>query len=827
MNRLLTNMLLVNNWLALGGTAYDGTTYGPPKSAIPWGSAGCPLVPRIYRIRYGQHAAPPLLSRALKSPHLTLADMDSEVLRRFNLVELSPQLCQDVRDFIYRLRVLPREVAIPVGLPLSWLTALPISSRLRNSLRRLPWPKERICEKPVFCSEFLTFPGVGKNSLNELLCVLESAELGQAENKVSPTVAEMTARILGHAELGQAESKVSPVKHVVNAVTTNTAFQTDVNEAAREAIRAGFLHFETHCGFPIVREPAREVVCSVSALGNFMREFVTWALAETDAQTIGDAISQVISGTRTVEVWQTIAELRLQHASNQPRHPYAILEFWALHLPERERHIFKARIACLEVSHTLQELADYFGVTRERVRQLENRVRHKLTEFTKGIEARPIRWRAETIRQRIGVAAPLAHVEHLLSPLDGQVDYRSILLRLAGPYDLVNGWVVLRSAVNTDPTTKIRDMADEVGYIDPHLATRELNKWGLDSSFHEDWLIRDARIRKLNGRLVRWGGPIGDKLIIALADIGRPATIDTLLDHIQEDRARTSANNALSGDARAVRVNQAEWALTSWGLSEYSGIAISIRKLLERERQPIPLEGIVTRLRRDLGLNDNSIRAYCQAPMFIFEDGAIYLRGDAEPYVYDNASLHSARGVFALGPHRVSLLFEVDGGLLRGSGRALTQAAGAILDVAVNQQLIFNNRDGGSVTITFPETSIRGPSIGSVRSLAESADAKLGDQLTLVLDRSDMSATAISTDVTQHEPGWPLVSRLTGIDVHAGMEGLAAALHCEKGEVRALLSKRGDEVVKAALPLRPISSELDRALARLEAQIQQAQEQLP
>ena len=209
--------------------------------------------------------------------------------------------------------------------------------------------------------------------------------------------------------------------------------------------------------------------------------------------------------------------------------------------------------------------------------------------------------------------------------------------------------------------------------------------------------------------------------------------------------------------------------------------------------------------------------------MFIIENGAIRLRRDDEPYVYDNVSLQNAKGVFALGPDRVSLLFEVDGDLLRGSGRSLAQAAGRLLDVALNRPLTFNNQDGLSVTLTYPETSISGPSVGSVRPFAEVSGAKLGDLLTLTLDKSDMSVTAVATDLARHEPSWQLVSRLTGINANDGMEGLAAALQCQKGEVRALLTKRGDKIVKDALPKRPMSSELDRALASLEAQLQQAE----
>ena len=576
--------------------------------------------------------------------------------------------------------------------------------------------------------------------------------------------------------------------------------------------------------------------CTVSALGDLLREFASWARAETDAQTIGDAISNVILRKGTVEEWQAIAEFSLNQAGYEPNHPYTILESWANQLPERERHIFDTRIAHLDATTSLQDLGDFFGVTRERVRQLEAKLRKKLIGLAGGKEGKPIRWRAKTVRQMIGVASPpvdqidsatggvhrafSTQIENVLSPLPGQTDFREVVLMLAGPYKLINGWLVLKSAVASDPTRRIREMTDSVGFIDHDQATKELNKWGLDTSLHEEWLVRDGKIRRLSGRLVRWDGSIGDKLVTALADIGRPATIEALLEYAQEERAKTSAANALSIDPRAVRLSGQEWALASWGLPEYSSIAMSIRNVLEGYEHPIPVEDVVTRLMKDLELRESSIRAYCQAPMFILENGTIRLRRDDEPYIYNNVSLQNAKGVFAPGSHRVSILFEVNGELLRGSGRSLAPAAGSLLGVALNRPLTFNGHDGLSVTLTYPETSISGPSVGSLRPFAEASGARIGDLLTLTLDRSDMSVTAVATDRAQHEPGWQLVSRLTGIDADDGLEGLASALHCGKGEVRAMLTKRGDVAVKDALPKRPVSSELDQALASLEAQFQ-------
>ena len=558
-----------------------------------------------------------------------------------------------------------------------------------------------------------------------------------------------------------------------------------------------------------VAEAAREAIRSASILGEYLHKFAAWALAETDARTVGDAVAQVVTGARASEEWRILSELELKCVGDQAPHAYIVIDRWADQLPERERRIFKARVASVREGPTLQELGNDYGVTRERVRQLETQVRYEFAGFIRAADGLPIQWRIQTLKKAIGVAAPLTHVQHLISPIDGCTYYGALSLELAGPYDRVNEWIVLRSAAETDPTSVIRSTANEIGHIDHGVAARELRKWGLDSSLHEDWLTRDGKILNMNGQLVCWGGSIGDKLVLALADLGRVATVDTLLDHIQANTARSSAFNALALDPRVVRANRTEWALASWGLPEYRSIAMAIHQILESEGRPILVEEIVNRMHSDFGTRDGSVRAYCQAAMFVIEDGAIRLRREDEPFVYDNVSIRNASGVFALGPQRVSILLEVDADLLRGSGRNLTHAAGAILGVTVNQQLTFTSSNGIPVSVTFPGTSFAGPSLGSVRALAESLSVKQGSYLTLVLDRSDMSVAARSTEIVRYEPDWLLVAKLTGIDASAGIEGLADALRCDRDEVREFLRIRGDDVVCEALPTQGALSETE------------------
>ena len=89
----------------------------------------------------------------------------------------------------------------------------------------------------------------------------------------------------------------------------------------------------------------------------------------------------------------------------------------------------------------------------------------------------------------------------------------------------------------------------------------------------------------------------------------------------------------------------------------------------------------------------------------------------------------------------------------------------------------------------------------------------------MVFNLGDMSVAATATDVSEYNAGWRLVARLTGIGESTGMDGLAAALQCTRGEVRATLRARGDNVVLDALPARRSTPDLEEALAELDAEM--------
>ena len=755
-----------------GVVSSNGTAYAPPFEAIAWGSLGCPILPERIREHLESVEVPANLCRLFGST-LTYDQLDAEILEQCNMDELSGQGRNIIRDTVNSVSaLLLNEILIPAGIPLAWLQALPIRPRTRNRIQTAYNEKQQGDElgDPLSVREFLDIPGAGITMSIEVLCVMESAKRGR----------------LTDVQLEQIDDGESGFNRV--------AFEWAVEQACQRRLKA----------FSPLIEP--------------MQLLASWAQSEANAESLGEAIDAAMARDEAVHQWNMVAGISLSSLSSRPPHPYAILDSWAEELDEREAVIFRHRIRGDEQT-TLEDLARMFGVTRERIRQIEARLQRKLKRFLDGESARPIHWRASSLRNVVGVAAPCGLTEKLLGAPPGNNDYRTIVLDIAGPYALDCQWLVLRASQRDEPTRSILLGADEFGRIDLEVANSELSAWGLDASLHRAWLTRDSAIREFNGELVRWGASVGDRLAFALADLGRPATIDELIGYIQEDRSRGSALNALSSDPRVIKSDQVRYALKSWGLSEFKNIVHTIRELIREAGHPLRIDDVVDQVTRDFGVAESSVRQYVHAPIFVVDRDFVRLRTKDEPFQYPQGSIRRAQGVFVLGSGRVALMRRVDADLLRGSGRILTYAAGDVLGIELNSRITLRNSEGDNVTLTYPESSIVGPSIGSVRAIAERLSAKVGDYLTLTMDRSNLSVDARLIEIEGSSPSWDLVSRLTGIDAQSGMDGLAKSLLCERTEVRSTLLSRGDEVVLEALPAQPTSSSLSLALAELDNQL--------
>ena len=238
---------LAQAWVSAGGVAANGIKYASSSNAVAWGNKGCPLLPRDVREYHRGVKLPHDLQKLFGVP-LTVDQLNSSVLERLENDTAWQPTPIEFRDFLYNMPILAAQVAIPAGIPLVWIEELPIKSRTRGAVR---WVfseagADGFLRVPMLAREFLAIRSVGVTFLNELTCVIESAELGWTDE--DPTV------------------------------------DLDAAGLQQEAVQRALL----------IDSAALEIVEGMSSFNRYLREFARWSMAETDAQTFGEAIAELI-----------------------------------------------------------------------------------------------------------------------------------------------------------------------------------------------------------------------------------------------------------------------------------------------------------------------------------------------------------------------------------------------------------------------------------------------------------------------------------------------------------------------------------------------------
>ena len=737
-----------------------GREFGPSYFASRWGAFPCPLLPREYLGQYGGLVLPFELVSGLT---LSVNELGPRFWTHIQRKELPSAALYRLRDWISQFEFPENLLGIPGGLPRTWLVSLPLSPTTLTYVRQIT-PKRDLSD--VTPHNLRTDYGFTKSAVIELLCVMETAETTNFER---------------------------------------SALTDDV----------------TYGGPTLHTRPATNTpVDLIRHIWNPIQLFATWAAQETSAMTLGEAIEATRSRDNPLLEWEALASFPIRGLTDTSvQHSASVLDDWIEQLDLRDNTIFLGRIApASSQRRTLEAIGQDLGYTRERIRQLEHILRERLRDFIRSGPGSPVRWRIDSIRHHLGVASPMETKNDHAVAGGAWVEHQHLLLELAGPYVEHYGWLVRKSAVASDPTQRIIEATDDYGRINVELASELLLEWGLEEDSHELFLANNRRVRRFCGQLVRWDGPITNKLALVLDMLGKPATVEDLLSAVGQNRSVRATKNVVSSDPRFVRTSLTEWGLADWGLEEYGGIVSVMARIISASDRPIRMEELVEPVSRKFKVSHSSVRSYCGAAQFVIDNGFIRVRRENEPFEYPEIDLSKAKGVFSLADRRISLLYEVDGDVLRGSGRAIGMAAGSLLNIDVNDRLLLRGPENTSAVITFPGSSFHGPSLGSTRGLAELVGAVEGHMLTVIVDGLDETVDVRATELPA-DSGWPLVARLTGIDEQHGVKALARALKCGTGEVRATLRRRGDLVVLDAMPRRHSSPDLDDALAKLEAEV--------
>lgn len=471
-------------------------------------------------------------------------------------------------------------------------------------------------------------------------------------------------------------------------------------------------------------------------------------------------------------------------------------------LDDRQRAIARDRLYAGRRA-TLDELAQRFSVTRERIRQIERDLREYVDNWLGGPEAVPLVAHVAWLRGRLGSAVPAddlaaavpwhrAELRALGIPI-----WRFVRTLLTG-YEQADGWLIAGGAEELREKTRQlfadgpRPLAEAVAVV---------SQLGVREDVAERWITSVPQIRVLDQHVVPWPRSINEKTEAVLLVSGQPLSPEEIQDRIGEDYSLVGIRNQLTADDRFRRVDRNKYGLTRWGGDEYLGIREMIAREIERAGGEASVSTIVTNLTSRYDVSESSVRAYAGGPGFErTQRGWIRVAGtspgaEAEPY-QPRRDVSETRRSFRSRDGRWWHRVDVNAEHLRGSGSPLPTGFAAYLGMAPGGQLTAST-PSGDVVISWHNQ----PTMGSIRNVLADFKANEGDHVFLtVSDGGELLTRYLPAAPVSLPPlnralyliGYtaPVNSELEGLRLIGARIGLPDT--ATRDEVLARLRERGD-----------------------------------
>ncbi|MEU8378885.1 sigma factor-like helix-turn-helix DNA-binding protein [Streptosporangium sp. NPDC048865] len=474
-------------------------------------------------------------------------------------------------------------------------------------------------------------------------------------------------------------------------------------------------------------------------------------------------------------------------------------------LDERQRAIARDRLYASQRA-TLDDLAQRFSVTRERIRQIERDLRDHVEAWLAKDDAAPLIAHVSWLRGRLGSAVPAddlaAAVPWHRTDLTtlGIPSWRFVRTLLTG-YEQVDGWLVAGGADELREKTR-QLFTDGPRPLDE--AVTLASQLGIREDVAERWLIAVPQLRVLENHVVPWPRSVNDKAEAVLAVAGGPLTPEEIQERIGEDYSLVGIRNQLTADDRFLRVDRNKYGLSRWGGEQYLGIREMIVREIERSNGEASVNTIVTNLTGRYDVSESSVRAYAGGPGFErTQRGWIRVAGAEQADYQPRRDVSETRRCFRSRDGRWWHRVDVNAEHLRGSGSPLPTGFAAHLGMAPGGQLTAST-PSGDVVISWHNQ----PTMGSIRPVLIAANASEGDHVFLtVSDGGELltrylpaaSPALPALNRALHLIGYtaPVASEAEGVRLIGARIGLPDG--CTREEVIARLRDRGDREILAFL----------------------------
>lgn len=497
-------------------------------------------------------------------------------------------------------------VVLPSGFDRALLSEFPLSTRTWNCLRRanLATGRSETCVQAL-----MRTPNFGRSSLAELLLAVEKYLI---DCSLAPSVGT-------HDQPGPDASLEDPDTFGTQHSTddTNPAVSSSVTEKVTSS--------------PDTIDRLGPLVQRWGVATEGFRSLLATSADILETPTLADALKpELVHLAYRMGLGHSLRSVGLHEATlGVPGLPVLISrrlrETWNA-LDERQRFVVQARLAQTPPA-TLEEVGLKLDVTRERVRQIQVRLKPKI-EAAFGQELHVI---ASTLQERLDPLTPADELTRQIDQITPDASetlvtlFRKALIRSMG-LTLNGGLYTTERAeqVIGDVRFQAQELADDVGLVQER---------GLVTSLPDDkwqrfwpWLRRRSGLHSFYGSLaLRDSAKARAKA--ALLSIGRPATRDEIGAVCGQEPNRVGAS--LSNIPSVVKADRDRWGLRDWIDDEYDGIVGEIIQRIEEDGGVTTTKRLLREIPAKFSVSEQSVRAYMYSPRFEVRNGSISLANPA------------------------------------------------------------------------------------------------------------------------------------------------------------------------------------------------------
>jgi hypothetical protein len=455
----------------------------------------------------------------------------------------------------------------------------------------------------------------------------------------------------------------------------------------------------------------------------------------------------------------------VEESSEEDREPVSVgeaIDELMGSLSERELRVFLDRTLAPRPMK-LEAIGKREGVTRERVRQIAKDV---TKDIRQAIDAdsrmQPIADAVAGLLLELGSACPESAFTRAVEDfVDGPMHIR-FLRWLVGPTRTSHDWLV--RDVRVDPFAPDPELLSGpnslVGPLEE--AVVSLNGLGVLPKFSLRWIADSPRFRLEDDQVIVWIGTVADKAVALLETWGKPASPEKLVEAIGEGHSLRASRHQIYSDPRIVRVTKSEVGLSAWGTPEYMGVVAAIDEEIRRWGGMAPKNQLSDAVVTRYGVSASSVSMYLATPRYITERRGVRLRTSQDEFEFE-WSVERTPSLYRSLSGAIVWKVQVDGDVLRGSGRSIPEALAGWLNIGLNEIVSFGDVIGRNLEITWSDYNTSGPTIGSTRVLAQGLGLEVDDYLFIELSRDRrMASWGLKQSDLRGMRGMAAVAALTG-----------------------------------------------------------------